>query len=64
MRSIQSELVDVARAERRANISQRPMVLGRHGQFAGTARARPQFTKSVDIPSANRRRYSFGEGLQ
>jgi len=38
------------RAERRATIGQRPMVLGRHGQSAGTARVRPQFAKPARIP--------------
>ena len=37
--------IEGKRAERRATIGQRPMVLGRHGQSAGTARVRPQFTK-------------------
>ena len=37
-------------AERRATIGQRPMVLGRHGQSAGTARVRPQFAKPAGIP--------------
>ena len=60
----QSVGVDVARAERRATIGQRPMVLGRHGQSAGTARVRPQFTKPARIPSGDRRTYSFAEGLQ
>ena len=52
------------RAERRANIGQRPMVLGRHGQSAGTARVRPQFTKPAAhwrVPSSGR--LVPGEGL-
>ena len=41
---------DRARAERRATISQRPMVLGRHRQSAGTVCVRPQFAKPARIP--------------
>ena len=34
-----------ARAERRAIVGQRPMLLGRHRQSAGTAGVRPQLAK-------------------
>ena len=43
--------IEAERAERRATIGQRPMVLGRHGQSAGTARVRPQFTKPARLPT-------------
>ena len=49
--------IEGKRAERRATIGQRPMVLGRHGQSAGTARVRPQFTKPAAhwrVPSTGR----------
>ena len=52
------------RAERRATIGQRPMVLGRHRQSAGTAHVRPQFTKPARIPLGDRRTYPFAEGRQ
>ena len=52
------------RAERRATNGQRPLVLGRHGQSAGTARVRPQFTKPARIPAGDRPPYPAGEGLQ
>ena len=58
------------RAERRATIGQRPMVLGRNGQSAGTARVRPQFAKPARIPlgaepghKASWGRFVPGEGL-
>ena len=48
-------LIKPVRVERRATIGQRPMVLGRYGQSAGTARPRPrpQFAKPPTLtPSA------------
>ena len=54
-------VIEAERAERRATIGQRPMVLGRHGQSAGTARVRPQFAKPVRIPPGDRQTYPFGE---
>ena len=56
-------VIEAERAERRATIGQRPMVLGRHGQSAGTARVRPQFAKPARIPSGDRSVYSPNEGL-
>ena len=55
--------VEAVRDERRATIGQRPMVLGRHGQSAGTARVRPQFAKPARIPLGDCTMYSSGEGL-
>jgi hypothetical protein len=54
--------IGATRAERRATIGQRPTVLGRHGQSAGTARVRPRFAKPARIPSGDRPTYSSGEG--
>jgi len=56
-------LNEAKRAERRATIGQRPMVLGRHGQSAGTARVRPQFSKPARIPLGDRPMYPSDEGL-
>lgn len=70
--------IEGKRAERRATIGQRSMVLGRHGQSAGTALVRPQFTKpaahwrvpstgphpSALAPAGDRQTYSFDKGLQ
>ena len=50
------------RTERRATIGQRPMVLGRRGQSAGTDPVRPQFTKPARIPPGDRAMYSSTEG--
>ena len=69
--------IEAQRAERRATIGQRPMVLGRHRQSAGTAHVRPQFTKpaarwrkpptgrlaSALAPSGDRSTYPSDEGL-
>ena len=63
--------IEGKRAERRATIGQRPMVLGRHGQSAGTARVRPQFTKPAALAplgaepghKASRGRLVPGKGL-
>ena len=55
--------IEAARVERRATIGQRPMVLGRHGQSAGTARVRPQFAKPARIPSGDRPVYPSDEKL-
>ncbi len=55
--------IEAARAERRATYGQRPLVLCRHGQSAGTAHVRPQFTKPARIPSGDRPTYSSDEGL-
>jgi hypothetical protein len=52
------------RAERRATIGQRPMLLGRHRQSAGTVCVRPQPAKPARVPSGDRPAYSTGEGLQ
>ena len=54
---------EAVRVERRATIGQRPMVLGRHGQSAGTARVRPQFAKPARIPLGDWTMYSSDEGL-
>ena len=54
---------EAVRVERRATIGQRPMVLGRHGQSAGTARVRPQFAKPARIPLGHCTMYSPDEGL-
>ena len=43
-------VIDESRDERRATIGQRPMVLGRRGQSAGTDPVRPQFTKPARDP--------------
>ena len=67
-----------ARAERRAIIGQRPMLLGRHRQSAGTAGVRPQLAKpaarwrnpptgrlaSALAPLGDRPVYPPDEGLQ
>ena len=55
--------IEAERAERRATIGQRPLVFGRHGQNAGTARVRPQFTKPARIPAGDRLTYPSDEGL-
>jgi hypothetical protein len=55
---------DERRAERRATIGQRPMVLGRHRQSAGTVCVRPQLTKPARIPLGDRLAYTPDEGLQ
>ena len=69
--------IEAERAERRAAIGQRPLVFGRHGQSAGTARVRPQFTKpaarwrhpptgrlaSALAPAGDRLTYPSDEGL-
>ena len=55
--------LEAVRVERRAAIGQRPMVLGRHGHSAGTARVRPQFAKPARIPLGDWTMYSSDEGL-
>ena len=55
--------IEAQRAERRATIGQRPMVLGRRGQSAGTDPVRRQFTKPARIPSGDRSTYPSDEGL-
>ena len=54
---------EAVRVERRATIGQRPMVLGRHGQSAGTARVRPQFAQPARIPLGDRTMYPSDERL-
>ena len=60
MAHIQS--IEAVRAERRATIGQRPMVLCRHKQSAGTVCVRPQCTKPARIPLGDRPTYSSVEG--
>ena len=52
------------RAERRAIIGQRPMLLARRWQSAGIANVRAQPAKPARIPSGDRRTYPPDEGLQ
>ena len=53
-----------ARAERRATIGQRPMVLGRQDQSAGTDPVRPQFTKPARDPLRGSADVPVGRGAE
>jgi len=52
------------RAERRATIGQRPMVLGRQDQSAGTDPVRPQFTKPARDPLGGSADVPVGRGAE